>query len=291
MRFALPRRRVRPQPPPVYPGLRGPSHHLESWSEGINDFDEAIADIFEVADEEGVLRVAERYLKGSATIHLHLRVRTGGNEGHAHEFCGVVASHRGDVGRRQDLLYVPDATGIPGELARRWASAVADRDAERAGPGAPDVDEAMLVYIVEPGELGEVRLRRAFSFVKGLDRLDQCPIIRAYAAKHPGVRILIPLPAFVDRELGPTGGTPATGQHDLPDEIVKRGPQVVSELSDDEPDTGIGELPSEAKDLLAGVALELTDDEAIFLVKEDVSFTVERGQVLVRTFETPIDGS
>jgi hypothetical protein len=159
------------------------------------------------------------------------------------------------------------------------------------------VDKAVLVYVVEPRELGKVRLRRAFSFVKGLDRLDQCPIIRAYAAKSfPSFASfassypLIPLPAYLDGELVRPDGTPPTGEYELPNEIVQRGPQVVSELPDDQPDTGIGELPSEAKDVLAGIALELTDEEAVFLVKEDVPFTVERGQVLIRTFETPIDG-
>jgi hypothetical protein len=74
---------------------------------------------------------------------------------------------------------------------------------------------------------------------------------------------------------------------------LSSGPQVVSELSNDQADTGIGEIASKAKDVLAGIALEVADDGAIFLVKpfeERAPFTVERGQVLIRAFESPIDG-
>jgi len=79
----------------------------------------------------------------------------------------------------------------------------------------------------------------------------------------------------------------------LPKEIVKRGPQVVSELPDDEPETGIGRLAVEAEDVLACIVVELTDEAGIFLVKpseEPLPFSVERGQVLVRSFESPIYG-
>jgi hypothetical protein len=128
------------------------------------------------------------------------------------------------------------------------------------------------------------------SKVVGLDVFDDCPIIRAYSAQRRTRVRCIPLPAYVDRELrSPSWGSP-TEQDELPDEIVKRGPQVVAELSDEEPETGIGEIAGEAKDVLAGVAVELTDDAAIFLVKEGAPFAVERGQVLVRAFKSPIDG-
>jgi hypothetical protein len=152
------------------------------------------------------------------------------------------------------------------------------------------VEEAVLVHVVEPRQEGKKRLRRAFSVLKGLDRLDSCPIIRAYSAKGALSASPIPLPAFIDGELRRTSGAAAAKSNELPDEIVKRGPQVVGELSDDEPDTGIGKLAAEVKDILAGIALEVTDDEAVFLVAEGVPFSVERGQVLVRSFDSPIDG-
>jgi hypothetical protein len=150
----------------------------------------------------------------------------------------------------------------------------------------------MLVHIVEPREQGQLRLRRAFSVLKGLDRLDCCPIISAYTADHPKVG-LIPLPAFVDGELRSSGGAPSSQKHELPKEIVQRGPQLVTELPDDEPETGFGKLAANPKDVLAGIALEVTHDGATFVVKpfeEPLPFLVERGQVLLRAFDSPIDG-
>jgi hypothetical protein len=79
----------------------------------------------------------------------------------------------------------------------------------------------------------------------------------------------------------------------LPNEIVKRGPQVVAELPDDEPETGIGGVAPEAKDVLAHIALEVTDDAAVYFVEpseEGQPFSIERGQVLIRSFNSPIDG-
>jgi hypothetical protein len=182
---------------------------------------------------------------------------------------------------------------MPRESTRIFAfGAVGDADRNGLSEGTADMKEAVLVHVVEPRKKGEVRLRRAFSVLKGLDALDKCPIIRAYTAKHPEAR-LMPLPAFVDGELRTPSGTPSPEEHELPKEIVKRGPQVVSELPDDEPETGIGRLAVEAEDVLACIAVELTDEAGIFLVKpseEPLPFSVECGQVFVRLFESPING-
>jgi hypothetical protein len=65
---------------------------------------------------------------------------------------------------------------------------------------------------------------------------------------------------------------------------------VVSKLADAEPETRIGGLAGVAKDVLPCIAIELTDNAAVFVVKEGAPFTVERGQVLLRAFEAPVDG-
>jgi hypothetical protein len=85
-------------------------------------------------------------------------------------------------------------------------------------------------------------------------------------------------------------GAAAPKEHELPKEIVERGPQVVAELPDDQPDTGVGRITIDPKDIFAGIALEVTNDSAIFLCKEDLPFSIERGQVLVRSFDSPVDG-
>jgi hypothetical protein len=240
-----------------------------------------------------MFRIAKRYLDGLATLHLHLRVRPSDLDGDAHEFCAVVTSDRRDIGRATDLSYVSNGLGVPGEVTHVWAFGTErDSDWKSAGEDSPDVDKPMLVHIVKPREQGQVRVRRAFSLLKGLAPLNDCPIIRAYSTKHPKAR-LIPLPAFVDRELRVAGGAAAPQEHELPKEIVERGPQVVAELPDDESDTRIGRLPIETEDVLARVAIELTDDAAIFLVdspQEGPPLGIERGQVLVRAFKSPIEG-
>ena len=270
-----------------------PSLEVESWSESIDDASDYGAHGPEIGEDQGVLRIAQRYLDGLVTLHLHLRVRPRDLNGDPHEFCAVIASRRGDVGRAADLAYVPNGDGIPGEVANVWAfGAEANGDLEALGEDTSNVDMPMFVHIVKPRKEGEIRVRRAVSELKGLVSLDDCPIIRAYTAKHPEAR-QIPLPAFVDGELRlPTGAT-APEEHQLPNEIVERGPQVVSKLPDDESDPGIGRLPIETKDILAGIAIELTHDAAVFLVDPRLkggSFLIERGQVLVRSFESPIDG-
>jgi len=78
-------------------------------------------------------------------------------------------------------------------------------------------------------------------------------------------------------------------EHELPKEIVERGPQVVAELPDDQPETGIGRIAIDPKDIFAGIAIEVTNDSAIFLSKEGLPFTIERGQMLVRACESPVN--
>jgi hypothetical protein len=87
-----------------------------------------------VGEEQGVFRIAERYLKGRVTLHLHLRVRPGRPDADTCELCAVVVSDRGDIVHVDDLCYVPDQSGIPRELARVLAFgavAHADRHAPR----------------------------------------------------------------------------------------------------------------------------------------------------------------
>jgi hypothetical protein len=268
-----------------------PSLDVESWSETLDNASDDLAHMGQITEDEAALRIAQSYIEAEITLHLHLRVRPRRGEDDAYEFCAVVATDKGAIEHIADLRNMLDEAGIPRELARAEAfrASMKHLDWEEFRQGAADVNEAMLVYVVKPRKQGQIRLSRLVSTLKGLDVLDSCPIIRAYATKHPDAR-LIPLPAFVDGELGLARGASSPQEHELPKEVVQRGPQVVSELPDDEPDTGIGEIAAEAKHVLAGIAVELTDDAAVFLVKEGISFAVERGQVLIRSFESPVDG-
>ena len=275
---------------PTSPRLREPSSDVESWSETFDDPDDLGTHAVEILDDEPLFRIAQGYLDGRVTLHLHLRIRAAGDDPDPCEFCAVVASDRGDVLHVKDLRYVFDADDVPRERAKEVAFSIEGIDRGALRHDASDMDVPMLVYVVEPREEGEIVVRRAFSSVVGLDRLDRCPIIRAYSAERHPPLLAIPLPAYVDGELRLSRGTAAAELHELPDEIVKRGPQVVAELPDDEPDTGFGELAAEAYDVLAGLALEVSNDAAIFLAKKDLPFAVERGQVLIRAFEAPVDG-
>jgi hypothetical protein len=276
---------------PDTPRLKEPALDVESWSESIHDGTDDFTDIREIIKKEGALRIAENYIESKLTLHLHFRVRPIRDDADTRELCAVVASDKGSVFHIADLSYVPDNSGEPRELARGRTSAISIEDLymESGGIDAPNMKKPMLVYVVKPGKERQVRLSGLVSKLIGLDTLDKCPIIRAYTASRTQKPLLIPLPAYVDGELRRTGRATPAEQNKLPDEIVKRGPQVVAELPDDEPETGIGEIASEAEDVLTGIAVELADDAAIFLVKEGATFAVERGQVLVRSFKAPID--
>lgn len=270
-----------------FPGLRRPDR--ESWTEIIDGLGDPSMDEAEVLENEGAFSIAQTYLDCRATLHLHLRVRPGGFESDPHEFCAVIASQRGDILHVEDRPYVAHGDWVPWPLTREG---VIDDDPRRRSlrQDTGDVEKPMLVYVVEPRELGQLRIRRAFSFLKGLDRLDRCPISRAYTAKFGFGARLVPLPAFVDREFRSLVRDVAFEEDELPDEIIKRGPQVVSELPDDQSDAGVGELPFKAEDILAGLAIEMSNNSAALLVKEGTPFAVESGQVLLRAFESPVDG-
>jgi hypothetical protein len=273
---------------------------VESWSETIDELTDGPPESRKIVEHEGMFPIAQRYIDGLATLHLHLRIRSSGPDEHTHELCAVVKGGAGAVSDPQNLTYVAGGDGPPGEVIRRaifgdhhpptvhfdprrQLRGIGDRQ------GAADMENAMLVHVVEPRDGGErVRIRRLGSKVIGLGCLDQCPIIRAYSAKHP-TAAQIPLPAFVDGKLRAPTGAAAPKEHELPKEIVERGPQVVAELPDDQPEPGVGRVAINPEDIFAGIALEVTDDSAIFLRKEGLPFSVERGQVLVRAFESPVD--
>ena len=97
------------------------------------------AHIEEVGESEGLLRIAQGYLDGRLTIHLHLRVRSRGLDSDPHEFCAVVASNRGNVGDAEDLSYVFDRDRIPREEARiRAFAAVGNGDRGGSRESAAD---------------------------------------------------------------------------------------------------------------------------------------------------------
>jgi len=258
-----------------------PSLDSEAGSEEIDHLTDFGADAGQIFDSEGIFRIAQRYIDGLATIHLHLRVRPRRDDPGTEEFCAVI----GGVGARDDVLdlsYITDDPGpprkfLPLEIVRREVFKLNHRQ------GASDVEHTMLVRVVQPVQEGErVTIRYLDSKLVGLHTLNECPIVRAYAAKHAARVGTIPIPAFADGELCLPGRLTAAKEHQLPEEILQRGPQVVAELGNDESDVGIGWWSTQTEDILAHLAIEVTDDAAIFIVEKGAAFAVEAGQVLVR---------
>ena len=70
--------------------------------------------------------------------------------------------------------------------------------------------------------------------------------------------------------------------------VVERGPQVVAEFGNDQPDTGIRRVPAHVEDVLAGLAVEVTKDAAILIYEEGAPFSVEGCQVLVRAMQASV---
>ncbi len=235
----------------------------------------------QVGDGQHVFSIAQRYIDGCATIHLHLRVRPRRDDPCAEELCAVL---RGGLGARDDVLdlrYITDGSWPPLKGLER---AIFGLDHWH---GAPDVEHLMLVRVVQPTELPErVTFRQIGSQLVGLKALHECPIFRAYSAQHPARPLrFVRLPAYADGELRFSGGVGIVDEDELPEEIVERGPQVVTKLGHDQSDTGIGWWSTETEDVLAGIVVEVTDDAAILLREKGATFEIECGQVLVRTSE------
>lgn len=71
------------RPYPQTPRLKEPTLDVESWSENLDDVGDVPAHLNQVGEDEAVFRIAQRYLDGLVTIHLHLRVRARGLDEHA----------------------------------------------------------------------------------------------------------------------------------------------------------------------------------------------------------------
>jgi len=84
------------------------------------------------------------------------------------------------------------------------------------------------------------------------------------------------------------GGVSAAQEHKLPKEVVERGPQVVAEFGNDQPDTGIRRVPAHVEDVLAGPAVGVTKDAAILIYEEGAPLGVEGCQVLVRAMQASV---
>jgi hypothetical protein len=140
---------------PSFVAHQRPRLDVESWSENLDDVCDVPAHLNQVGEEEAVFRIAQRYLDGLVTLHLHLRVRARGLDEDAHEFCAVVASRRGRVGHAEDPPNILDEAGMPRESTRIFAfGAVGDGDRNGLSEGTADMREAVLVHIVKPRKKG-----------------------------------------------------------------------------------------------------------------------------------------
>jgi hypothetical protein len=266
-----------------------PGLDSEAGSEEVDDLADFCADTAQIFDSERIFRIAQRYIDGLATIHLHLRIRPCRNDPGTEELCAVV----GGVGARDDVIDLSYVTDYPGPPSRFPPLEIVRQEVFKLNhrQDASDVEHAMLVRVVQPVQESEgVTIRYLDSKLVGLHALNECPIIRAYAAKHAGRVGAIPIPAFADGELCLPGRLTAAKEHQLPEEILQRGPQVVAKLGNDESDMGIGWWSAQTEDILARIAIEVTDDAAIFIVEKGAPFAVEAGQVLVRPCQPQVAG-
>ena len=193
-----------------------------------------------VADQgEGRLEfsIPERWIEGDCAIHAHLnlRVRPGFGESEAQNFCLVFQRQR----QRSVPLLQKDGGGIPLDHTLHRLS---------ASESHVDMEGSVLVGIGEPVKDGELvcsGVHTEFPSLVRLQVLDECPSVSfgIDAFQGAGSRLLLAGPDLTDKvvKVGVDGEEvpaprplPAFGEHELPDEVIQSGSEVVNRVSADD---------------------------------------------------------
>lgn len=191
-------------------------------------------------------RLVERYLKRELQIVVVLVAFAASGLGNAEDFCAVFERE----------LPVCDAEGD--RHGSRWHSADGGGREDDVPVGCPDGEqESVLIRNVETVQTPEgvvpslVRLQRGDHVFRGV--ADALCYSRRFG--------FVILPGPPNRERRFVGGVVAVGEHELVDEKIEAGPQVVDGVADNRAPTGrrlFADL--HAPDLVARVRLVLCED-------------------------------
>lgn len=221
---------------------------------------------------------SKRYLQADISIHVHVRLRSRGNEPESCDLCAVFVASEGPH------LSNGDGASV---LVRVVPRPVEVDPLNRSPRGEGRV---VLVGIPEAVKDHEkVASRVVTPSVVRLNFLDYCPCLTRNAPKPslgPFVEAFRRL-FFEDGESVPPASRLrclASFVDELPHQVLKRGPQVVDDLPDQHAESvrSVGE--ADAEEVLIRLGLELSDDLIGAKLEPGPGFRIERFQV----FQCPL---
>ena len=229
----------------------------------------------------GVL-IAECWSDGEATLHVHADVRFRG-EAVAHNLCWLFERSEPQSGKPLcdwlDIDWLPGDSSGKGALNRQWQA---------------EKQSAVFVDVRHPCQLSELvlpwRISVGLSAIPRLRLLNDCPCIPVYGYAVQGTPFDVLLrrsdalaELFLgrdERELMGLLWFLALPKDELPNEVVKRGPEIVQEVAYDQ-----RPLRREMREWInrynmpCAIALELDMLGIGMLFAESAEFILERAQV------------
>lgn len=166
--------------------------------------------------------LADRYASGNIAIHVHLGVWREGLDLEAQKFCTVLESAEG-----HELLYgnPPRSSNYPGGDSLTGI----EEDGERC------MDDLVLVDVGEMPQESQVGRFRPIRSVVRLHALNDCPMAGRHALEGDGSLSGEVVGVVDDREGISPPRRLSVGEHELPDQVIERGPDVVNHVSEDHP--------------------------------------------------------
>jgi len=227
--------------------------------------------------------IPERYVSGEVALHLHIGVRPSDSVSQVKYGCAVF-ERASSVEAKDRLMRPRDIAGSDiepnGALLKR---------------GERRMDKAVLVGVREQGEDPERPELRLVPSVVRLVLLDDLPCMAIQRDSAQGALSLPSrhldstkelVPVREDGvEVVPSRSLPGS-KHELPNEVIERGAEVVGDVPDDYPPAwsrvfGNGHLDPEP----AGLRIELTDSATRLRVPEGIDLLIE----FVRVLDRPLD--
>jgi hypothetical protein len=264
----------------------------EQWSdlEELLEFADDPADIdvggFDGSESYQGGSIAERWINGKGSLHVHLRVRPRIGEAQADNLClAFVRKHRGT-----DVVFQEFSGGIPSIDRRNMFLGGEVLVPEK---GTVLVDVRQLAHDSKEGATGIFSAFPAFVWLLSFDEFPGRPV-NLYAVKDTsfgfaGVGSALELSRLLaDRESVEFSGPIAFFEHQLPDDMVQSTPQVMDNIPTDESETRRRRLVKQWADRYGvprAVKGVIGDGSLGVRLDEGLPFSVERVEVFFSPFQ------
>lgn len=223
--------------------------------------------------------LAERYVEGELSLHLHIRSRR--IEGPPHDFCAVLERGvGGSKGHRNRLTELAQLVG-------RWIDGLIDRmsgEDDVVADGPNGMQDLVLIDAREFVEVPQPMVLRGPADLKRLQLLDNCPVFLGEIGHLVSCSLgSKEVDSVAYREGGLPVGGPLAGKYgELPDEVIERRPGVLQTIPDDH-----SELQRRAFSdvspvgVIGAIRLSLVGDDVRLTLQKGADPPIEFLQVLV----------